>query len=55
MLQSYSKYNYNPTQQMVFFKDMIGDEAEIYIRVTWNTDAGPRVEKVYKLKVKFEA
>jgi hypothetical protein len=55
MLQSYSKYNYNPTQPMVFFKDMIGDEAEIYIKVTWNTDAGPRVEKVYKLKVKFEA
>ena len=54
MLQTYSKYNYEPTQQMVFFKDMIGDDASIYIRVTWNTDYGPRVQKTYTLKVKFE-
>jgi hypothetical protein len=55
MLQTYSKYNYKPTQQMVFFREMIGKDAEIYIRVTWNTDVGRRVENIYKLKVKFIA
>jgi len=53
MLQSYSKYNYNPIQQMVFFKDMIGDTAKIFIRVTWNNDYGKSVEKTYELKIKF--
>ena len=55
MLQTYSKYNYEPTQQMVFFKEMIGAEADIYVRVIWNNDYGPSVEKIYKLSVKFEA
>jgi hypothetical protein len=50
LLQTYSKYNYHPTQQMVFFKEMIGDEAEIYIRVIW----GETEEKNYTLKVHFE-
>jgi hypothetical protein len=54
MLQTYSKYNYQPRQQMVFFKEMIGQEAEIYINVIWNYDYGPSEEKTYKLKVKFE-
>jgi hypothetical protein len=55
LLQTYSKYTYTPTQQMVFFKDMIGDSADIYIRVLWNNDYGyERVEKVYKLSVIFE-
>jgi len=55
MLQTYSKYDYQPTQQMVFFKEMIGDEAQVYIRVRWNSDLGPTVEKIYTLKIKFEA
>jgi len=50
LLQTYSKYNYHPTQQMVFFPDMIGDEAEIFIRVTW----GETETKNYSMKVKFE-
>ncbi len=50
MLQTYSKYNYHPTQQMAFFPEMIGDEAEIYIRVIW----GETEVKNYTLKVKFE-
>lgn len=50
LLQTYSKYNYHPTQQMVFFPDMIGDEAEVYIRVIW----GETEVKNYTLKVKFE-
>jgi hypothetical protein len=55
MLQTYSKYTYTPTQQMVFFPDMIGDTAKIYIRVLWNSDyGGESVERVYELNVKFE-
>jgi hypothetical protein len=50
LLQTYSKYNYHPTQQLVFFPEMIGEEAEIYIRVTW----GATEIKNYTLKVKFE-
>lgn len=50
LLQTYSKYNYHPTQQMVFFPQMIGDTAKIYIRVLW----GETFEKKYTLNVKFE-
>lgn len=35
---------------MVFFSEMIGDEATIYIRVIW----GETEVKNYALKVKFE-
>lgn len=55
MLQTYSKYTYSPRQQMIFFQDMVGDEAKIYIRVLFNSDyVGESEEKVYELKVKFE-
>ena len=55
LLQTYSKYTYTPTQQMVFFRDMIGDSAHIYIRVLWNNDFGyESIEKVYKLSIIFE-
>ena len=54
MLQTYSKYTYTPTQQMVFFPDMIGDTAQIYIRVLWNSDfGGESIERIYQLNVKF--
>ena len=55
MLQTYSKYTYTPTQQMVFFPDMIGDTAKIYIQVNWNSDyGGESVKRIYELNVKFE-
>lgn len=55
MLQTYSKYNYSPQKEMIFFTDMIGDEAKIYIRVIFNSDyGGVSEEKIYELKVKFE-
>jgi hypothetical protein len=50
LLQTYSKYNYHPTQQMVFFPEMIGDEAKIYIRVA----RGETDVKNHFLQVKFE-
>lgn len=55
MLQTYSKYTYKPIQQMLFFPDMIGDSAAIYIKVLWNSDFGGKtVEKIYELDVIFE-
>jgi hypothetical protein len=55
MLHTYSKYTLKPQQQMVFFPDMVGDEANIYIRVLFNSDfGGDREEKVYTIHVKFE-
>jgi len=52
---TYSRYNYRPTQQMVFFEDMIGQTADIYIKVSWASDWwGAKVEKFYKLSVVFE-
>lgn len=55
MLQTYSKYTYNPVQQMPFHQGMIGKTADIYIRVLFNSDfSGATQERVYKLTVKFE-
>lgn len=52
---TYSKYNYYPVQHMVFFTDMIGKTADIYIKVNWAGDWwGANVEKEYKLSVIFE-
>ena len=31
---TYSKYNYNPKQQMVFFPDFIGEKVTVFIRVS---------------------
>ncbi len=50
LFATYSKYNTHPTQQIIFFREMIGDSAEIYINVTW----GEMTSKKYVLKVKFE-
>lgn len=50
LFATYSKYNTHPTQQIIFFREMIGDTAEIYINVTW----GEKTTKKYVLKVKFE-
>lgn len=55
MLQTYSKYNYTPTQHMVFFPEMIGQQVDIYIKVLWNSDfSGENVKKIYKLSIIFE-
>ena len=52
---SYSKYNYNPRQSMVFFPEMIGQKVTVYIKVTFNNDFyGNREEKFYTLNLIFE-
>jgi hypothetical protein len=55
LLQTYSKYNYKPTQHMVFFPEMVGKTVDIYIRVVFNSDLyGKSVKRFYKLTVIFE-
>ena len=54
LLGTYSKYNYTPTQNIVFDNEMIGDTAHIYIRTTFNTDLGPREVRDEVLNIIFE-
>jgi hypothetical protein len=51
---SYSKYTYIPSQNIFFDNEMVGDTANIFIRVTFNTDLGPREVKNETLKIIFE-
>jgi hypothetical protein len=52
---TYSKYNYTPQKSMVFFSSMIGQQADVYIRVSFNSDvAGDSEERIYKLHLIFE-
>lgn len=51
---TYSKYNYTPKQNMFLSKYMKNDTANIYIKVIYNNDAGPRVIKETSLKVVFD-
>lgn len=41
LLGTYSKYTYEPQQQIFFDSQMVGDTAQVYVRVTWNTDGNP--------------
>lgn len=54
LLGTYSKYNYTPRQQIFFDNEMIGDTAQIFIRVLFNNDSGPRVTKDTVFNVIFE-
>jgi hypothetical protein len=54
LLGTYSKYNYNPRQQFFLDDEMIGDTAQIFIRVLFNNDLGPRVTKDTTFNVIFE-
>jgi len=53
LLGTYSKYNYEPRQQIYLDNEMVGDTLQIFIKTTFNTDIGPReiVEKSFKIIV----
>lgn len=51
---TYSKYTYEPKQQMFFDREMVGDTAKVMIRTTFNSDTGIRVEMEKELKIIFE-
>jgi hypothetical protein len=54
LLGTYSKYNYTPRQQIFFDNEIIGDTAQIFVRVLFNNDSGPRVTKDTTFNVIFE-
>jgi hypothetical protein len=54
IIGSYSKYNYQPTQNIFIDDEMVGDTATIFIRVMFNSDFGRDVIKNYKMKVIFD-
>lgn len=42
LVGTYSKYNYNPTQNFLLDDEMIGDTINIFIETTFNTEGGIR-------------
>jgi hypothetical protein len=53
LLGTYSKYNYEPRQQMFLDDEMVGDTLQVFMKTTFNNDVGPReiVEKSFKIIV----
>jgi len=43
LIGTYSKYNYNPQQQIFFDNQMVGDTAKVLIETKFNSDIGERV------------
>ena len=54
LLGTYSKYNYNPQQQIFFDNQMIGDTAKIFIKTKFNNDIGERIELEKEFNIIFE-
>jgi hypothetical protein len=54
LLGTYSKYNYAPRQQFFLDNEMIGDTAQLFIRVLFNNDSGFRITKDTTINVIFE-
>ena len=46
-LGTYSKYTYEPQQQIFFDNEMVGDTAKVFIKTTFNDDI--KVEKEFKI------
>ena len=53
-LGTYSRYTYEPRQQIFFDKAMIGDTAKVFIKTTFNTDLGPTQEIEKQFNIIFE-
>lgn len=54
LLGTYSKYNYNPQQQIFFDNQMVGDTAKIFIKTKFNNDIGERIEMEKEFNIIFE-
>jgi len=54
MIGTYSKYTYNPTQNIFFCKEMRGDTVTIFTSVKFNCDVGRSVVVTNKFFVIFE-
>ena len=54
LLSTYSKYTYEPRQQIFIDDEMVGDTANIFIKVLFNNDVGWRETREYEIPVIFE-
>ena len=54
LLGSYSKYTYQPQQQIFFDNQMVGDTVKVFIKTMFNSDIGKRVEVENEFKIIFE-
>jgi len=54
LIGAYSKYNYSPQQQIFFDNQMIGDTAKVFVKSTFNSDVGQRIEIEKEFKIIFE-
>jgi hypothetical protein len=54
LIGTYSKYNYNPKQNIVYDDEMIGDTATITIEVLFNSDYGESVKRNYRMNIVFD-
>lgn len=54
LIGTYSKYNYTPQQQIFFDNEMIGDTAKVFVKSTFNSDVGQRIEIEKEFKIIFE-
>ena len=54
LIGTYSKYTYEPQQQILFDSQMIGDTATIFIETKFNSDVGERVTVENEFNVIFE-
>ena len=54
LIGTYSKYSYNPQQQIFFDNQMVGDTAKVFIRTIFNSDVGPNVEVDKEFNIIFE-
>jgi hypothetical protein len=54
LLGTYSKYTYEPQQQIFFDNEMVGDTATVMIETKFNSDIGPREIVKAEFKVIFE-
>ena len=54
LIGTYSKYTYEPKQQIFFDNEMKGDTAKVFVKTTFNSDIGKRVEIEKEFKIIFE-
>ena len=54
LMGTYSKYNYNPRQQIFFDNQMIGDTVKVFIKTKFNNDSGKGIEIEKEFKIILE-
>lgn len=54
LIGTYSKYTYEPKQQIFFDNEMVGDTAKVYVKTIFNSDIGQSVEVEKEFKIIFE-